>query len=87
MTALAVRSVATMSAEELRESAMGRVNAAAKKHGADSPQVRAALARWGRYVDAQPSPDDLLALAEAVGIAPTLLRNAAAERAYRAGGA
>lgn len=87
MTALGVRSVATLSDAELRQSAWGRVSATAARYGADARQTREALARWAQIDAARTAGDDLLALAEAVGIAPTLLRNAAAERAHRAGGA
>lgn len=82
MTALAVRSAGSMSAQDLRESAMRRVSALAARHGADSPEVRAALTRWGRLLDARTATErDITALATAVGVAPALLTNATAERA------
>jgi hypothetical protein len=66
-TLTAIRSVQTMSPLELRESAHRRIDAVAAKHGLNSPQVRAELARWGRALDAQATPDDTFALAASLG--------------------
>ncbi|MCV2395963.1 hypothetical protein OEB99_16730 [Actinotalea sp. M2MS4P-6] len=85
MTALAVRSAASLSDANLRASAMGRVSAAAEKYGHDSPQVAQALARWARIDAARVEPDDLTALVEALGVSGHLLSNARAEREHRDG--
>lgn len=66
-TTPAIRTAAAMSDAELRASAWGRVDAAAQKYGADSPQVKAALARWARIDAARVEPDDLTALVDAIG--------------------
>lgn len=65
----AVRRVSDMSAAELSASAMGRVSAVAAKYGADSPQVRDELARWGAMVDTRRAVDDPMALLTALGMA------------------
>lgn len=62
----AVRSVASMSDAELRASAQSRLHDLALRHGADSPQVAAAVGRWGRVLDSRSTADDTMALVEAL---------------------
>jgi len=49
-----------------------RLDTLITQHGVDSPQVRAALTRWGRIIDdARPPRDDLMDIVDAT-IAPTV---------------
>ena len=65
----AVRTAHSMSQVELRASARRRLDALTARYGPDSPQVGAALARWGRTLDAQNAADDTMALIDALGSA------------------
>lgn len=54
MAALApARSAATLSERELLASARRRLDALTAKHGARSPEVKAAMARWAGVLDHQ----------------------------------
>lgn len=64
----ATRSATTISAAELTVSARRRLDALTARHGADSPQVAAALARWGRILDTTTAADDTMALIDALGV-------------------
>ncbi|WP_182112917.1 hypothetical protein [Actinotalea sp. JY-7876] len=61
----AIRSAATMPRDELVASAHQRLASLARIHGASSPQVAAATARWGKLVDKTAARDDLMDLIEA----------------------
>ena len=62
-----VRSAATMPRLELEESAYRRIESLSAIYGTDSPQVRGALARWGKVLERQPERDDLMLLVQATG--------------------
>ena len=66
-TLTAIRTAHTMSAVELRASARRRLDALTARYGTDSPQVAAALARWGRVLESQTVHDDTMALIDALG--------------------
>jgi hypothetical protein len=63
----ATRSAATVSHNELTASARRRIDQLTATHGVDSPQVAAALARWGRILDTTTAADDTMALIDSLG--------------------
>lgn len=65
MTNLAVRRVATLSTEELVESAARRLRPMIDAYGAGSPRVAEVIGRWSTMVDARANDRDLLALVTA----------------------
>lgn len=64
----ATRTATTLSANELTASARRRLDSLTVRHGADSPQVAAALKRWGRILDTTTAADDTMALIDALGV-------------------
>lgn len=60
-------SATSITAIELTASARRRLDALTARHGADSPQVAAALARWGHILDTTTAADDTMALIDALG--------------------
>lgn len=66
--ATVARSASSMTEAELRASAHRRIEALSARHGIDSPEVAAALARWGALLDARDRGDDLFALVESLRV-------------------
>ena len=66
-TTTAARGATTISHDELVLSARRRIDGLTARYGADSPQVRAALTRWGAILDTRVTGDDLMALADTLG--------------------